>query len=585
VLNQPIRSNFVGAKMNRQLHTLGRRAFYLARKSAVLRRAVALPGLAGLVNRICGRILQTTSDYPQWMQRRLLTRRGMYTCVGEPGLLSFLTTVYNTPTNLLQPAIDSLLRNQTVTQFQWVVLDNGSTDPGVIAHLKQAVAEDPRVVFFRVEENLGIVGGMHLALSRATGEYVLPFDSDDLLYPDAVEILTHQLRAHGFPPAMYSDEDKLQNGIRCWPYFKPDWDPVLFLNSCYIAHLGCIQRRLANELGMYTDRQCNGCHDWDSFTRLMLAGQVPVHIPEMLYTWRMHTHSTAGNVRSKNYIYQSQKNLLEQYLTRTGRANEFEIDLSPLFPGTPDWRLRRTAAGSMPAHSILLREDQSLKSTRRSVEPSLIGTTTLLGIIDGNSDVRLALAQMDDFSGLVLITCDSLKLESDDWRSEVTGLFERFPDAVMIGGRVMDTRDRVVDAGRVPGFGGVFGCPDKGRDRADPGNLAELWKQRSVSGVSTQLCVIQAEFLKDIVVAYPGHKISWRFLGAWASLLAYRQMRRVIFTPFLSGVCDLDPDQSVSIEEQSAFATEAGAFLADRRYYSRYFGNHPASAFHPTYPA
>ena len=46
--------------MNRQLQTLGKRAFYLARKSAVLRRAVALPGIAGAYG---GSLMRGVLDY------------------------------------------------------------------------------------------------------------------------------------------------------------------------------------------------------------------------------------------------------------------------------------------------------------------------------------------------------------------------------------------------------------------------------------------------------------------------------------------------------------------------------------------
>jgi len=257
--------------MNELIQNLGRHAFYTARKSATLRRIVAMPLISGVANRVCRRILRPMPGYPQWMAEHLVARADKYACPGEPGLLSFLTTVWNTPLHLLKAAVESLLSHQTVKEFQWVLLDNGSTDADVVRYLKDTVAADPRVVFLRVEQNLGIVGGMHLVLSRATGRYVLPFDSDDVLSPDAVAILTHQLRANNYPKILYTDEDKLDGNEPNWPYFKPDWDPVLFLNSCYIAHLGCFDRQLATELGVYTDQGCNGCHDWDTFTRFMLA--------------------------------------------------------------------------------------------------------------------------------------------------------------------------------------------------------------------------------------------------------------------------------------------------------------------------
>jgi len=532
----------------------GKRFFYFARKSALLRRMVALPVFSPLANRIGRRILQPAHDYPEWMQARLARRREMYACNGEPGLLSFLTTVWNTPLKLLRPAVESLLQNQTVAEFQWVLLDNGSSDAEVVRYLNHTVAADARVVFLRVEKNLGIIAGMQLVLSKATGRYVLPFDSDDLLYSDAVAILTHQSHEKNYPPVLYTDEDKLQGNQPCWPYFKPDWDPVLFLSSCYTAHQGCMDRQLAIELGVYTDAGCDGCHDWDAFTRFMQAGHVPVHIPEIVYSWRMHRSSTASNVRSKNYIFNSQRNLLSRYLAGTPYKDKFELRLSPLFQGTPDWWMQRKSVDAMPM---------------------------LVERINPGTLVKSILPRLADFSGLVCILHESVKLDQPEWPFEVTGLFELHHDAVMIGGRVINSHGKVVEGGRVPGFGGAFGCPDKGRDAADPGNFAEMWKPRSVSGVSTHLCVMRVGFLRQVIEEFSDQPISWFFLGAWAALSAWRNRQRIICTPFLSGISDFDFDAKVDGDEINCFTEQAKDFLCDRRYYSRHLGLSAETAYQP----
>ncbi len=101
--------------------------------------------------------------------------------------------------------------------------------------------------------NLGITAGLRHCLERATGRYVLPVDADDYLYTDALRVITSCVRRAGYPPLLYTDEDKIINARTYQPYLKPDWDPVLFLNSAYIAHLGVIDRDKALALGAYTD--------------------------------------------------------------------------------------------------------------------------------------------------------------------------------------------------------------------------------------------------------------------------------------------------------------------------------------------
>ncbi len=245
-------------------------------------------------------------------------RRRQYPLRQEPGLFSLLTTVWNTPPNYFDALADSVLSQDADSSFEWVLLDNGSQDPGTRKSVER-LARERRVRVFRVEENLGIIGGMRFCLERATHRYILPVDSDDLLTPDCLRVLSHALRQAGYPALAYTDEDNWKAATSAQPYFKPAFDPVLFANSCYMAHLGAIDRELALELGAYTDQRAEGSHDWDTFTRFFAAGHAPLHIPEVLYSWRMHEASTSGgNVQSKPFVYDSQRSRLDEVARDAG---------------------------------------------------------------------------------------------------------------------------------------------------------------------------------------------------------------------------------------------------------------------------
>ena len=259
--------------------------------------------------------------YPGWPQdaydvyRRDAYARRLreYPAHAEPGLVSFLTTVRDTPAAYVEALAESLLTQECGDNVEWILLDNGSTRPDTRAALDR-IAADPRVKLARVETNLGIVGGMRACLERATGRYIAPLDSDDLLAPDTVRVVTHALRAAGYPPLAYTDEDQLEGMRFSAPYLKPDFDPVLFSTSCYVAHLGFIDRELALALGVYTDRAAEGSHDWDTFTRFLTAGRTPVHIPEVLYSKRIH-QASSGNVQAKPIVTDSQRSVLRPVTT------------------------------------------------------------------------------------------------------------------------------------------------------------------------------------------------------------------------------------------------------------------------------
>ena len=99
--------------------------------------------------------------------------------------LTILTPVYNRA-KLLKNCYASLLA-QTCFDFEWVVVNDGSTD-GTGALMRELIAaQQPFPIQYIEKEN----GGKHTALNAAHpyihGKYVLILDSDDTLTEDAVE--------------------------------------------------------------------------------------------------------------------------------------------------------------------------------------------------------------------------------------------------------------------------------------------------------------------------------------------------------------------------------------------------------------
>ena len=251
-------------------------------------------------------------DYPTWIKQRVYRRGAEYDVAANPSLFSIITPVYDTPVKFLREMAASVFAQDY--PCEWVVCDNGSRMPETLAVLDE-LQKDRRVKLVRLEKNGGIMRGTRTAFNAATGRYVLPVDSDDLLYPDALRVMAACLERADWPAVAYSDEDKVYaQSVPCHPFLKPDWDPALFLNCCYIAHLCAISREAAIDVDAYTDDNARGCHDWDTFTRLLRRGHVPLHVPEVLYSWRIHEGSSAStDHRAKLYTLDCQKHVLEQH--------------------------------------------------------------------------------------------------------------------------------------------------------------------------------------------------------------------------------------------------------------------------------
>ena len=103
-------------------------------------------------------------------------------------LISIILPVYNVQDHVA--ACITSLRAQTLTDFQVLLIDDGSTDDSA-RRARAAIGEDPR---FQVisQDNRGLSGARNAGLDLAQGEYIAFLDSDDRFAP---QFLEHMLRA------------------------------------------------------------------------------------------------------------------------------------------------------------------------------------------------------------------------------------------------------------------------------------------------------------------------------------------------------------------------------------------------------
>ncbi len=103
--------------------------------------------------------------------------------------LSVLTPTWNRA-HTLHRVYDSL-QQQTARDFEWVVVDDGSTDetPALLARW-QAAADFP-ITWYRCDNNRGQTPALNIGRGLVAGDYAMRLDSDDELFDDAVETVLH----------------------------------------------------------------------------------------------------------------------------------------------------------------------------------------------------------------------------------------------------------------------------------------------------------------------------------------------------------------------------------------------------------
>ena len=232
-------------------------------------------------------------------------------------LISFVMPVYNPEPEFLVAAIESV-RAQLYPYWELCIADDASSDGRIITILQRYQREDARIkVVFR-EENGHISRASNSALALAQGEFIALVDNDDVVAEEALFWVVEALQRHPDAGILYSDEDKIDlNGLRQDPYFKSDWDPFLFLGHNLISHLGVYRRVLLEEIkGFRTGFE--GSQDYDLAARMveLLESRQIIHIPRVLYHWRISAGSTAAGVSEKPYARLAALKAVNEHLAR-----------------------------------------------------------------------------------------------------------------------------------------------------------------------------------------------------------------------------------------------------------------------------
>ena len=78
--------------------------------------------------------------------------------------------------------------NQTFPYWEWIIVDDGSTQEEALDYLKQVEKMDNRIKVYH-KENEGLAKGRDYAIKHSKTKYILPLDADDLIEPTYIETL------------------------------------------------------------------------------------------------------------------------------------------------------------------------------------------------------------------------------------------------------------------------------------------------------------------------------------------------------------------------------------------------------------
>ena len=153
-------------------------------------------------------------------------------------LFSILFFVKQREKNDLDRSLTSVF-HQLYPHWELLILFDSSDTPKALKAIEEAMLfyKDSHPQSVRVVDR-SCLNHNESVLDQVKGEYIVFLQSGDLLALHALYMLAFAVNWNDQADVLYSDEDFTdQNDERFAPYFKPDWNPDLFLSQNYIHNL------------------------------------------------------------------------------------------------------------------------------------------------------------------------------------------------------------------------------------------------------------------------------------------------------------------------------------------------------------
>lgn len=438
-------------------------------------------------------------------------------------LISISIPLYNTPMDFFEPLIKSIM-NQTYSNFELCLAD-GSDDDRLGQYISKNYPNDNRINYIHLDKNLGIAGNTNKALEMATGEYVMLTDHDDLLEISALYEIVKVLNDDSSIDIIYTDEDLVDaSGMIFSNYrFKPDFNLEMLRHLNYICHIFFVRKTIMDEVGGFRE-EYDGAQDFDMILRCVEKTDKIYHIPKVLYHWRAHEDSTAGNADSKQYAIDASVNALKAHYNRVGI--DADVEATDIFIMLKTTRKLH----SEPLVSILIPNMDHIEDLDKCIQ-SIVDKTIYnnyeIIVIENNSteketfDYYNRITEKYNFIKMVkwgedfnyskinnfgaqyakgeyfILLNNDIEVIATDWINRM--LSYCVDDSVgAVGAKLLYPDDTVQHCGIVIGVGGFGGHILTEQGVEDVGYFGRLRVQQEVSAVTAACMMVDAKVFKDV---------------------------------------------------------------------------------------
>jgi O-antigen biosynthesis protein len=502
--------------------------------------------------------------YAHWISRyERLTRRDKHVIKQQINAMSrrprfsILLPIYESDPRWLRRALLSV-RQQFYPDWELCIADDASAKSTAWKIVERYARSDSRIKMLRRETRGGIAAASNDALSLATGEFVALLDHDDTIAREALYLAAVELERNPALQLIYTDEDKIdEHEQRHNPYFKPEWNPDLFLAQNYISHLTFLRTDLVRKVQGFRSK-FDGSQDYDLLLRCIaqITPQQIARIARVLYHWRALPQSTAASTSVKNYAHTAAVCAVQEYLNTQEaqakvEAREFEIYQRVRYPLPETPPLVSIIIPSRDQSALLEKCIDSIlhKSNYTNFEITILENNSAeerthdlyrrlrknprIQIVDSAGEFNFSrlinLGASRARGSIFLLLNNDVEIMNADCLRELVSQVSR-PEIGIVGARLWYPNGTLQHGGVILGVGGVASHID-GIGRHDPGYFARQHLAQDFCAVTAACLMVRREIFEKLG-GFDESRLPVTFNDVDFCLRARALGWRIVYTPY-----------------------------------------------------
>lgn len=497
-------------------------------------------------------------NYIKWIQNNEpteneLNRQRKYKFEYNPKI-SIIVPMYDTKKKYFTELVDSVKR-QTYSNFELCLADGS---PKKNSFFEEYIKDDTRIKYKFIGENKGISGNTNESLKMATGDYYALLDHDDIISDFALFEVVKAINENNKPDFIYSDEDNISEdtNFRFAPHFKSDYAVDTLRSYNYICHFSVFSKMLIDKIGDFNS-EFDGSQDYDMILRATENANKIIHIPKILYHWRLNENSVAASSSAKPYAYIAAKKAILESVKRCGQKAQIEdMDILGMY------RLKYELTETPMVSIIILNKDHinDLKKCLKSLQKTKYKNYEII-IVENNSQNKktfdfyetlknntkikvLYYSKKEEFnysklnnfavknaSGEYLLFLNNdIEIINEDYMEIMLGHALR-RDVGAVGAKLLYKDNSVQHAGIILNFGGVAGHINAHLKRNDMGYFGRARIQQNFSAVTAAFMMVS----KDNFIRVGGFdenlKVAYNDIDFCIKLR--KENKLIVFDPFI----------------------------------------------------